>query len=193
MTLFIIDGTIVKPTPEVLLLSPFREIWERDFSDRKENAIKDFSYIEFTTSPKKTNPFAGYSEKERGFEVRRAIGYYYNDIVDTNNPIDFEPDILVKDGILKYKEFLTNASPSLRLLLGAKEAMRKLEEFFNTVDLNEKSEKGALLYKPRDITNALQDVEKISISISNLQKKVEQELLESSRNKANRETGDYEE
>ena len=51
--LFTIESKIVKPYTETLLISPFREIWERDTNAGKFTAIDEFTYIEFMTSVKK--------------------------------------------------------------------------------------------------------------------------------------------
>ena len=50
--LFTIESKIVKPYTETLLISPFREIWERDTNAGKFTAIDEFTYIEFMTSVK---------------------------------------------------------------------------------------------------------------------------------------------
>ncbi len=39
MEVFEISGTIVRPTPEILMVKPFAEIWERDTSKNKSLAL----------------------------------------------------------------------------------------------------------------------------------------------------------
>ena len=55
--LFQINGRAVFPNAETILISPFKDIWERDLSKNKENAIQEFAYIEFMTSMLKSNPY----------------------------------------------------------------------------------------------------------------------------------------
>ena len=43
--LFKVEGKTVYPNDEVLLISPFKEIWERDKSKGKDVARQEFSYI----------------------------------------------------------------------------------------------------------------------------------------------------
>ncbi len=63
--LFKIEGKKVYPNTETLLVSPFKEIWERDKSLDKEKAIQEFAYIEFSTSMLKSNPYREYTEDRK--------------------------------------------------------------------------------------------------------------------------------
>jgi len=94
--LFKIDGKLVFPTEEALLITPYKEIWERDTSKGKENAIKEFSYIEFMVSKLATNPYKGYSDDIRGKVI----------IKDTFKGIDWKPDKLIIDGIDRFEKSL---------------------------------------------------------------------------------------
>lgn len=176
------DG-IVTPTEEVLLISPFSDIWERDYTSRHSLASKEFAYIEFMCSPKKTNPFYGYTS----IETRSAK------IIEKIFKTDWQPDSLIAEAINTYREFLKDASPSLSYLESAFNAVNKLKDFFNNVDLNEKTPKGALLYKPRDVTIALGDSEKVLKQLQILSDKVQHEMLEAGKTKRNRVISVFEE
>jgi len=90
--LFTIESKIVKPYTETLLISPFREIWERDTNAGKFTAIDEFTYIEFMTSVKKSNPYRGYTPEERA--KRLAIDVMKHEL--------YEPDELVKKGMESF-------------------------------------------------------------------------------------------
>ena len=60
--LFQVTDRAVFPNPETLLISPFKDIWERDESTNKTVAIQEFAYIEFMTSMLKSNPYRQYPE-----------------------------------------------------------------------------------------------------------------------------------
>lgn len=176
--LFKVEDRIVKPVDEVLQISPFKEIWSRDNSKDKEIALQEFTYIEFMTSALKTNPYRGYSE-DRKSEV------IIKDIIKVEN---WQPDILVLKGMEKVREFQREGSESYSLYLSAVVAKNKLQDFFNTFNINKVNTKtGAPIYKPRDITVALQDLDKTIMSLQNLEKKVEEDLFESVKIKGQKE------
>lgn len=191
MKLFEVVEHRARPTTEVLLIYPFKQIWERDETWKNSLAVKEFTYIEFMVSPKKTNPFYGYaSQDERSKKIIQNLFEKDPQFNTTNN--QWQPDILVNEAIEVYRTFLSEASVSLSFLESAKKAQQALQDFFNNVDLDARSPTGALLYKPKDITNALADTEKVIKTLNNLGEKVEQELLESTRTRNSREIGHFE-
>ena len=176
--LFKVEDKVVKPTDEVLQVSPFKEIWERDVSPNKEVALQEFTYIEFMTSALKTNPYRGYSED-------RKAAVIIKDVIHVEN---WQPDVLVYKGMEKVKEFQKDGSESYSLYLSAIVAKNKLQDFFNTFNMNKVNMKtGAPIYKPKDITAALQDLDKTIISLQSLEKKVEEDLFEAARIKGQKE------
>lgn len=192
MKLFNVVNQVVLPTEEVLLISPFKEIWDRDFSEHKFYAIKEFSFIEFMCSPKKTNPFSGYIDKvERAKKIIANI--YSREAVHRSIADKWEPDDLVIDGCKVYLQFLNEASPALDFLNATEEAIEKLKQWFKTVDLNKTNAKGALLYKPVDITNAASKTELMIKTLVTLRDKVEQELFDNTKTLKNRKINPFEE
>lgn len=170
--LFKVENLIVKPTDEILQISPFKEIWERDKSPRKEVALQEFTYIEFIISALATNPYKGYSTDKREEVVRRDV---------IKDP-DWEPDELIEKGIEKIEEFQTEGSMFYSLYKSAVVGKDKLENFFNTFSMTEKNIKsGNPVYKPRDITNAILDLDKTIVSLESLGKKVEESLFETAK------------
>lgn len=176
--LFRVEDRVVKPNDEVLQVPPFNEIWERDKSPNKEVALQEFTYIEFMTSALKTNPYRGYSEDRKSEVIKR-------DVVHIEN---WQPDILVLKGMDKIKEFQREGSESYSLYLSAVVAKNKLQDFFNTFNMNKVNMKtGAPIYKPKDITAALQDLDKTIISLQSLERKVEEDLFETAKIKGQKE------
>ena len=176
--LFRVEERVVKPNDEVLQVPPFNEIWERDKSPNKEVALQEFTYIEFMTSALKTNPYRGYSEDRKSEVIKR-------DVVHIEN---WQPDILVLKGMDKIKEFQREGSESYSLYLSAVVAKNKLQDFFNTFNMNKVNMKtGAPIYKPKDITAALQDLDKTIISLQSLERKVEEDLFETAKIKGQKE------
>jgi hypothetical protein len=168
--LFIVENKVVIPNSETLLIEPFKSIWERDNSSNKWEATEDFSYIEFISSMKKTNPYRQYPENKKHDIVKEQV----------ITREDWVADTLILQAIIKIKEFQTEASSTYSYYMAAKKAAENLKDFFSTVDINRdvNPKSGLPIYKPKDITGALNDTEKVLANLKNLEKKVEEELYE---------------
>lgn len=175
--LFIVNDRVVVPNPETLLISPFKEIWERDKSPRKDMALQEFAYIEFMASFKKSNPFRDYPEDRKESIVRGNV----------IREEGWNPDKLVSEGIQKLHEFQTNASVSYAYYVSSKKAAESMQNFFSNFDINERHWKtGMPVYKPKEITSALIDTERVLTNLNSLAKKVEEELFEEIKLKADK-------
>lgn len=180
--LFNIENNVCKPKEEVLLVEPFRTIWEK--SKDKSEAIRHFTVIELYTSKLKSNPYSGYDDVTR---IRKLTAEQYGVEMDYNSLPK-----LVKEGIVKLNEIQSEGSPTYTYYLSQLRAVEKLKEFFLNFDLNERNEKGMLIYKPKEITSALADADKITQNLTTLRDKIDQELFSVVRNKAGREPNRYE-
>lgn len=184
MNLFILENNIAKPNLETLLIEPFKTIWERDTDEHKSQAIKEFTFIEFFCSPKKSNPFAGYSEDVRDEKIIEVI---------FKNTPNWKPDEEVQEAVELYKQFFFNSSPTLNFLNAAKEGAKKLQDFFLNFDLNEKTKAGTPVYKPKEISTALSDSFNVMKTLNSLDEKVQQEIYEAVKTKGNRDVNPFEE
>lgn len=180
--LFQITEKIVFPTAEVLLISPFKDIWERDKTKEKHMALKEFTFIEFMTSQKKSNPYKDYPHEKRKEKLLEEI------IKDVN----WKPDELIFKAITKIDEFQKDASATYSYYTSTKRAADKMKKFFDNFDINERNEKtGNPIYKPRDITAALNDTERVLTNLNNLKKKVEEELYEESKMRSDKQISPF--
>lgn len=179
---FEFDGKECKPKVEVLLVEPFRSMWGAD----RKAALKAFTFAELYTSKSRSNPYAGYSDEVRmeklGFEVYGKRGMVFSDLADD-----------VKECVKKLEEWQTEGSVTWRYYMSQVNGAEKLIGFFNNFDLDTVNERGVPIYKPKEITSALADAEKIMQNLTSLRAKVEQEMFESAKGVAGRETGAYEE
>ncbi len=186
MNLFIIEGTTVKPTQETLLIYPFSEIWNRDTSENKEWAQKDFTYIEFLCSPKEENPFYGY-DKESGIRSQKIIENIQRTIPN------YDIDDIVKEGVDIYEEFLHNASPSLSYYESNLAAANKVKNFFLTFDMNERNEKTNVpIFTAKGITDAIKNADDVLIKLDSMKKKVQQEVFQNVKTTGNRGVNHFE-
>jgi hypothetical protein len=177
--LFEIQGKIVQPTIEVLLIEPFKTIWE---NNEKEQSLKLFAYLEFFNSKQKTNPYKGYSAELR---QRRLI----EDLRLTKAEIE---DPLIIQANEKIEILQKEASVTYSLYTSALKAKDELENFFNTLNMQDVNLKtGAPIYKPKEITSSLLELEKVIASLSALGKKVEEELFDSVKIRADKVISDF--
>jgi len=176
--LFTVTEKTVFPNAETLLISPFKEIWNRDKTKEKYNALEEFAYIEFMSSMKKSNPYRQYAENMKVEKVRQAV----------ITREDWEPDELIVQAIHKVLQFQKESSTTFNYYMASKKAAEKMQDFFNEVDITEVNPKTFNpIYKPRDITSALNDTEKVLSNLKTLEKKVEEELYEETKNRSNKE------
>jgi hypothetical protein len=175
--LFEVSGKTVIPTTEALLIEPYKIIWDRDTSPGKEQAIEDFTFIEFITSQLKSNPYKGYSKEKK----EQVIVTECCKSRDNYKPMT---DPLIVAGIKRIEKFQEEASPTYSLYKDALEGKNKVQQFLKTVDLTKRTNQGAAVYKPKDVTNALLDIDRVSASLTKLKEKVEQELFDEIKTRA---------
>ena len=184
INLFNIEEYKVIPNKEALMIFPYSSIWN---DNTKEMALLKFAYIEFMSSYKKSNPFIGYPEKDRGDKILDKI------LTNSIDPASIKDDVLVQQGIEVYKQFQEESVPTIRLYNSSLIAADKLQDFFLTFDFTKISPKTGLpLYKPADITRALKDVNEIIKTLNSIKKQVYQELDETAKGKAGRDINYFE-
>jgi hypothetical protein len=178
--LFKIRDRNVYPNEETLLVPPFKKLWERDRTREKLEATKEFAYIEFMTSMLKSNPYRGYKKEKRSETIIKDL------MINKN----WKPDKLVLEGIKKIETFQKEASPSFSLYEAAIRAKNNLESFLSEIDLNGESnytDKGNMILKPKDVTSAILDVPKVTESLHELEEKIQEEIFEEVKTRANKE------
>lgn len=180
--LFEVENNVAKPNTETLLISPFREIWGRDKSRDKTTAIKEFTFIEFMISKRKTNPYAQYDIDLRSEELKKVI-------FDDPN---WEPDDLITQGMEYLHTLQTEGSAGYTYLLAAEEGLRKMKNFFLRFDLNERTKSGMPVYKPKEITTAMNDLNENLKTLNSLRERVEQDIYEITKTRTNRDINPFE-
>jgi len=170
------DGQML-PKEEILLLHPFNELWKRDKTKDKKRAIEELSYIELVCSELKSNPLKKFPTQTKETIAKTNLSFKK----------DWKPDKLVLSAIDKIMEIQQEHSITLGYYLSAKKAVEKMKDFFENVDLTAVNPKTfSPLYKPKDLTSALNDTEKVISNLKALEKRVEEEIDDVSRNRANK-------
>lgn len=164
--LFQITGNSVVPDPAIIVIPVFAKIWDRNKD--KSKSLKELAYCEFMASAQRSNPFSGYPEDSRS-----------DIIISSLFEGKWKPDNDIQDAIRFIKQIQTEGSSTYSYYVAARISAEGMRDFFLTVDLSERNDKGMPVYKPKDITSALLDTEKVIQNLAGLQKKVEEELYES--------------
>lgn len=178
MDLFELDNFKIKPTPQALTIGAFKALWDRDKSKGKKRAIEEFAYVYFVADYKSV--YSSYAKGEKEGEVIK-------DIITIPN---WKPDKLVAEAIERYEEL--QQTPSMRLLQSVRNSIRKLEEYFDEVDLLEEDEKGKLKHDVTKLTRAINDASKMTESLKNLEDRVKKEQTEEGALRAGRVKGAFE-
>lgn len=108
------------------------------------------------------SPYSNYDKEERKNKV----------VKDFCSNLAISP--LHQAAIDKFVEL--QQTPTMKYLDANLVGMGKVMKFFHDVNLNDVDDKGKLLYKPYDITSAIEKASKIIESIEALRQKVEKEL-----------------
>lgn len=117
-----VDGRVII-SPEILCISPFSEMWDKDKSKDKVHANSQIKYIWFFADF--NSPYFQHPEEIRS----KAI---LEDIIKIK---DFKVTKEIKEGIEKYRAL--NMTPAIEAVENAAIFLRKVQEYFKTVDLGE--------------------------------------------------------
>lgn len=166
MRLIQVENFELSVTPEALLIRPIRRLWNADRSERKEKFYQQMSYLYFMTDPRSSYSYI-LNEEERKQAVIEQEGL----------PSDFKPSEFLLEAMEIYKKHTITVSQ--KLLNDALVAANTVGTFLRTVDLKEEDDKGRPKYQVSQVTAALKNLEGIVNTIQTLQKKVEQEIVDS--------------
>ena len=174
------EGMRVVPNPHFASISPFKELWERDKSERKEVALQELTYIELMCSLKKSNPYATYSDDLKPIAVAKAVFKR-----------DYFPDSMVEQCMRVYTELMNNQTP-VRLLSASKSAAEKLIMYLQEIDLSERTKGGVAVYKPAEVMRAVAESDKLLAALQSLEKKVQDDFYGATKSRANRTINPFE-
>lgn len=173
--LFKIENKIVMPHVETLLIPEFRVIWERDTTTTKDNAMEDFTYIEFMTSMMQSNPYSSYSEDDRKPRI----------IKDVIKRADWVEDEQILAAMVWMKKYQEEVSFTYGYYTDALYAAQKVRTFFRDFSMDAINIKtGNPLYKPKEITSAINDTDITLQKLIAMKQKVHDEIFDSIKNRA---------
>ena len=168
MQLFELNEGQLTVSPEALTIKDFAEIWKRDKTKTKKQAISELSFVFFMADITPRNVYRNYAEEERASRI----------IEDCVSIPKWKADSKVNTAILKYAEL--HYTKSMKLLDAAECTLDMLEKYFRTVDVSILDDKGKPVYAAKDVIANIEKIGKIYKGIKELKIEVLKEQAEAS-------------
>lgn len=157
----------VKVEPELLLLKPFRKLYNADRTVGKDKFLDFMSLVYFVYDPRSDFNYI-LDEEARIQEVCQANGLKYKGFDKTE-----------QECIDIYKKMTTTAS--LKLLQDTRLSIEKLSEFLAQLDYNERDDKGRLVNNVAQVISAIDKIPQLIKSLMAAEKAVNKEIIEEGR------------
>lgn len=167
MKLVRIDNYQLKIEDELLLLKPFKDLYKADKTKDKSKFMDFLTVVYYTYDPRSDYNYIVY-EDERLIEVCTSNGLKVPKF-----------DSKELECIELYKKLTTTLSSEL--LKSTKIAISKVQQFLETVDMNERDDKGKAVHSISTITSAVKQIPALVKEVTEAEKMVSKEIEESGR------------
>lgn len=163
MKLFKYQGFNLTISEEAMMLKPFKDLWKRDKSKNKEQALQELAYIYFMEDTR--SDYQVYVDKEeRSRQIKLGEGMKES----------WKPDKLV----LEAQEFYAGFKSEAALLLeDIRVAITKLREFIKTIDLSATDDKGKPIYTLNTYTATIKQIPELITSLDEAEKTIAKETV----------------
>lgn len=176
--LFKFESYNVTIEPEVLLLAPFKKLWDRDKSKDKSMAMQELAYIYFMGDPRSDYQYI-IDEEERTKSIKEGQGM----------PTKWKPDKAVKDALAFYNSF---KPASAGLLEDTRVAVNKLRQLLRDIDLEEKDDKGKPVYTLNTITATIKQIPGLVKDLDAAERTLAKDILAEARARGSQSKGAFE-
>lgn len=153
MRLFRYEGYTLSISEEALCLKPFRAIWMRDKTEKKERAIMELGYCYFMEDPRSDYQYITDPE-ERAKAIKEGEGLKES----------WQPDGTVKGAQRLYASFKTTSALLLEdtrnMIDGYRMKLRELTSNMTDLDVKEVKEVGAIIKQIPAMIKDLDEAEK---------------------------------
>ena len=160
-----ISNHLAIPSPYALSIAEFKKLYVKDKSKGKETAVKELAYIYFKCNH--NSPYAIYEEEEKEEKIKDSV---------FGKESKWKPDVSVKAACDKYLELID--THSVLLLKSARRSVKKLEEYFDMIDLTTLDDNGKPIYSAKDLVANLTKVGDVVTGLSKLEELVRREEQE---------------
>lgn len=178
MKLFKFEGYKITISPEAFALVPFKKIWARDKSAKKDKAISELSFIYFMADPRSDYQYL-VDENSRKEAIKEGEGLSKN----------WEPDSVVLEALEFYKTF----RPASALLLeDTRVAVDKLRTLLREIDLGALDDKGKPIYTLNTITATIKQIPSLVKDLNDAEAAIAKEISQSNKVRGSQEKSMYE-
>jgi len=168
----------VEFAPQLLSIKEYKALWN-DRAPNTQLAVDEMSLIFFLTDVR--SPYMRTEESERTIEVLM-------DIMPDN--LNWKPDKLVLACMEKYKEM--SRTPSMDSLESAWIAQRKIDQFLQNINLEERDKNGKPVHNVKQIQMMQKDLPNSIKALQTTQRLVMTEMNEDLELQAGREKAEFE-
>ena len=153
MRLLVYEGYNLTIDPMVLTLKPFKAIWVRDKTEKKDRAISEIAYIYFMEDPRSDYQYI-IDRDERSKAIKEGVGLKST----------WQPDGTVKEAMKLYASFKTTSSLLLEdtraLVDGYRNKLRDLTSDMSELDVKDVKELGAIIKQVPSMVKDLDEAER---------------------------------
>lgn len=178
MRLFRYEGYTLSISEEALALKPFRAIWVRDKTEKKERAIMELGWCYFMEDPRSDYQYITDPE-ERSKAIKEGEGL---------KPT-WQPDGTVKGAQKLYASFKTT---SALLLEDTRYAVDKLRKQLREIDLDATDDKGKPIYTLNTVTATIKQIPGLVKDLDEAERALVKEIAQSDKVRGTAEKAIYE-
>ena len=153
MRLLVDEGYNLTIDPMALALKPFKAIWVRDKTEKKERAISEIAYIYFMEDPRSDYQYI-IDRDERSKAIKDGEGLKST----------WQPDGTVKEAMKLYASFKTTSALLLEdtraLVDGYRNKLRDLTSDMSELDVKDVKELGAIIKQVPSMVKDLDEAER---------------------------------
>lgn len=153
MRLLTYEGYNLTIDPMLLTLKPFKAIWIRDKTEKKERAISEIAYIYFMEDPRSDYQYI-IDRDERSKAIKEGEGLKST----------WQPDGTVKEAMKLYASFKTTSALLLEdtraLVDGYRNKLRDLTSDMSELDVKDVKELGAIIKQVPSMVKDLDEAER---------------------------------
>lgn len=153
MRLFKYEGYTLSISEEALCLKPFKALWVRDKTEKKDRAIMELGYVYFMEDPRSDYQYI-IDREERSNKIKGDQGFREN----------WKPDKAVLDAMKLYASFKTTSALLLEdtraFVDGYRNKIRELTANMDDLDVKEVKSIGDIIKQIPEMVKNLDEAEK---------------------------------
>ena len=172
MRLFLLEKNKVVPNPSTLLIDSFKELWKRDTSKDKSQALLELAYVYYISDYKSVYLSVPPEDREQ---------VIIDDLFSDNKYWKADKEVLA--AVKKYQEL--QHVPALRFLDAQRHALEELMKYYKNVDHRR-------ITRPTEISKAMAESAKVLDSLDKIEERVKKEISTKGKLRGENKLGSFE-